>query len=286
MSNLDWDINSLSLGIIPLDAHHQEIFQYGQKLCAYHEVTDSGFSEALSHFTKAVQIHFKAEAILFEQFKYPRSSKHIQEHTDFLIRIQGISKKLEAFTIDKITRYIEQWFTNHIQQADMDYVRYFEEHKILLSKDFFKTIDVKATSQPRRSMKSKTLPPGKIKSLDEQHREIAKVLAQIKDLRKTGVSEKRSLLLLPKIITMLEECGKYFSYEEEQMEELEYPSKESHLEDHKTFNKKIKSFKTTLTLHQRDISDSILVFLKDWTMNHILKKDREYKAYLHRRGYK
>ncbi|MCW8910501.1 MAG: bacteriohemerythrin [Gammaproteobacteria bacterium] len=82
----------------------------------------------------------------------------------------------------------------------------------------------------------------------------------------------------------LEELINYVSYhfkaEEELMAHHNYPGFSHHKEKHDDLVKKVIDFHERFKKKELNLENEILVFLKDWIVNHITKSDMEYVLYI------
>ena len=85
-----------------------------------------------------------------------------------------------------------------------------------------------------------------------------------------------------KVITqIIEEMAKYaiyhFSTEEELFDKYDYYDKEKHKSEHELFIDKVIEFAQKLKNEELTVTYEVMLFLKDWLINHILKSDMRYK---------
>lgn len=71
----------------------------------------------------------------------------------------------------------------------------------------------------------------------------------------------------------------HFAHEEDNMSNQTYPEFFKHKKEHDELIKKVQDFKTQIESGKTTISLSIMNFLKDWLMEHILGTDMKYKDF-------
>ncbi|MBP8082174.1 MAG: hemerythrin family protein [Spirochaetes bacterium] len=71
----------------------------------------------------------------------------------------------------------------------------------------------------------------------------------------------------------------HFAHEEENMANQTYPEFFKHKKEHDELIKKVQDYKTQIESGKTTISLSLMNFLKDWLMNHILGTDMKYRSF-------
>lgn len=71
----------------------------------------------------------------------------------------------------------------------------------------------------------------------------------------------------------------HFAHEEENMANQTYPDFFKHKKEHDELIKKVQDYKTQIESGKTTISLSIMNFLKEWLMGHILGTDMKYKDF-------
>lgn len=113
--------------------------------------------------------------------------------------------------------------------------------------------------------------------LDIDHQKIISLINQLIDYYNSST-------LSPNITDILYEIISYSyhhnEFEETLLEELNYPEL-SHLKDeHLKFNEKIIEITIQVSNIDDKIPDKLLIFLRDWWVEHILEEDMKYKSFL------
>ena len=112
-------------------------------------------------------------------------------------------------------------------------------------------------------------------SLDAEHKRIIQyindVYAALKNPTQDAAVTKQ---VLDKLVQYT--CS-HFDHEEARMREIGYPNFEAHKAQHDDLRRRTVGLRTNVTLvTARDV----LVFLKDWFVNHIQGEDKLYAAYM------
>ncbi|GFE61199.1 bacteriohemerythrin [Geobacter sp. AOG2] len=116
----------------------------------------------------------------------------------------------------------------------------------------------------------------KVNVLDEHHRHLVGLLN--KSYNAIQLNDKHIIEL---ILGELFDYAKYhFGTEEHLMHENDFPSLLSHEKDHNYFFYQIDELQSKLRSGESLYNVQIVVFLRDWLVNHILVKDRALADYL------
>ena len=114
-----------------------------------------------------------------------------------------------------------------------------------------------------------------IKEIDEQHKQIFAIGNSAYELLKNDLgSDKYS-----KIVQVVEDLRQYtkyhFKWEENYMLQIKYKDYDNQKIEHDKFIKKINSYDLN-KIHQNQDKyiENLLFFILDWTLDHILQKDR------------
>jgi hemerythrin-like metal-binding protein len=278
---IEWNDERHSIGFPVIDNQHKELFLITNQL---HEVLNKE-----NHKKNAIKVlkrlyaytgyHFASEESLFKEYAYPLFKDHKSIHITFKNRIKesldGIRNN-PGFSLVPLQDYLVEWILKHIQGEDVKYAEYFKKKSI--DPDLHFTISDEKREDVLSEWNKKKLEL-EINDIDNQHRELIYILQQTNDLQHT--SESRKNIYLPIIIQKLFYYSQYhFSYEEEHMSKNIYPSIQEQKDLHKTFIPKIIEFAEEYKKGSITVSDEIILFLKDWTISHILTEDKKYKDFL------
>lgn len=283
---VQWSDEKHSLGIQTIDMQHQELFIITNEFFDSQKADQPQKTtiQELKRLYAYTKYHFASEEGLFRHFSYPGGKEHREVHNEFTRMVKKALREVREqlnYRIDELLDFLVEWIINHIQGRDHDYADYFRTQGIepVVHFDFSgiktgKQIDADALKIWRE--KKLSLDLGEI---DKQHKELVYILQQANDLNKC--SDKRKRLYLPVIIKKLFYYSQYhFSFEEQNMSQYGYQHTQEHQMLHKDFINRIILFSDEYKIQKKTLNDEIILFLKDWTLDHILTEDKKYKDFL------
>ncbi len=123
-----------------------------------------------------------------------------------------------------------------------------------------------------------------IESIDEQHKKLVNMINALNDAMLTNSSNE----LLGKIFTGLAAyTQKHFAYEENMFAEYGYTDSEEHKRQHNELIAQVVELKEKFIENpQGTMSADLMLFLKRWLTNHIMRTDKEYAEFLISKGVK
>ena len=123
-----------------------------------------------------------------------------------------------------------------------------------------------------------------INSIDEQHKKLVNMINALNDAKLTGGSSE----LLGKIFNGLAAyTQKHFTYEENMFAEFGYSNSEEHKRQHNELIAQVAELKEKFMENPRGtINDDLMIFLKRWLTNHIMRTDKDYAEFLISKGVK
>ncbi|MDA3904415.1 MAG: bacteriohemerythrin [Desulfuromusa sp.] len=120
-----------------------------------------------------------------------------------------------------------------------------------------------------------------IVALDNEHRGLVQEINRLYE----AVRDKRGEAVLADILAMLEKYTvDHFQHEEKLLEEYHFSGLAEHQKIHQELIDEIQEFKKRVTSGTEDLARELLTFLRGWLLEHILKVDKEYGAFLESRG--
>ncbi|HPQ19494.1 MAG TPA: bacteriohemerythrin [bacterium] len=120
-----------------------------------------------------------------------------------------------------------------------------------------------------------------VKIIDEQHKRLVKLINELFNALKLGQGDK----IINKILNELAEYAvMHFGTEEKYFKEFNYPEGPSHKQIHDNFVKKISETVKDIQDGKVGLSVDILLFLKNWLIEHIGKIDKKYVPYFKEHG--
>ena len=120
-----------------------------------------------------------------------------------------------------------------------------------------------------------------IKEMDEHHRELFQTANRLYEEIHSGRNQSVLEDTLNFLIRYTEE---HFSQEEKLMEDYDFPDYEDHIKQHERLIREVQELRSQFTAENTRMDMSIINFLKDWIINHILTEDRKYGPYLNDKG--
>ncbi len=112
-----------------------------------------------------------------------------------------------------------------------------------------------------------------IQSIDNQHKEIFKLLNKLLEAMKQGLASNVTM----EIIVDLEKYAViHFQKEEFFFHRFNFSGTEAHVAEHLAFIQKVAALKADLKSGKIIMTFELLNFLKEWINHHILKVDKEY----------
>lgn len=116
-----------------------------------------------------------------------------------------------------------------------------------------------------------------IQEIDDQHKVIVDLINKIND----AVAGNGGPETVKQVIEQLVHYTTvHFSIEEALMRMFHYPDYEQHKQIHKNLLERVLAFQKQYAKGNTQIGPELLYFLRDWLLNHIVKIDRGYSAYL------
>ena len=116
-----------------------------------------------------------------------------------------------------------------------------------------------------------------IKLIDEQHQML---ISLVKDFEKAISREIDGVDIEEILQKLINYISYHFKAEEELMARNNYPDFSDHKQKHDELVKKVIGFHEKFKKGEQRLEKDILLFLKDWVINHITKADMEYVPYI------
>ncbi|MBI9108833.1 MAG: hemerythrin family protein [Spirochaetales bacterium] len=277
------DAEKNSVDIESIDNHHKELFIILNKLNGLVEQNDENWEKKqqdavliIKNLFNYSNYHFLNEEELFIKYSYPETDIHVKKHDrfrkiikDYLIDI----KTATNLSLDYLQDFLVEWILEHIQVEDHKYALYFSRNKIVpelhISEKGRERNDILLLWEKKKLSLE-------IKEIDDQHKELVRILQQTKDLQYT--SENRKQIFGPLIVKKLYHYASFhFSYEEEFMAKNKYEAIDEHREWHKVFVADINRLNEEYENASGVLTEEIVFYLRDWIVDHILKEDKKYK---------
>jgi len=132
MALFEWR-EEYSVNVDEIDQQHKKLIQMINDLhtAMKEKKAKDVIEDVLKRMESYVEEHFNTEEKYFDKFDYPEAEEHIQEHDQFV-------EKVEEFIEDymdgkmmlsmKLINFLKDWLTNHIKGTDQKYSEFFNEH--------------------------------------------------------------------------------------------------------------------------------------------------------------
>lgn len=121
----------------------------------------------------------------------------------------------------------------------------------------------------------------KIKQCDDQHMKLVALVNELHDAMKQGKGKDVLDKVLNGLITY---TATHFAAEEKLMALHSYPELEQHTAVHQALVKQVLELQEKFKSGQTMLTHSVMIFLKDWLVNHIQGDDKKYGVYLNSKG--
>ncbi|MBI5637704.1 MAG: hemerythrin family protein [Nitrospinae bacterium] len=122
-----------------------------------------------------------------------------------------------------------------------------------------------------------------IKSIDDQHKKLFGMVNELSEAIPQGKGKEITGKILDELVKY---TVSHFATEEEYFKKFAYPNTAAHKKEHDELTKQASDVLNNFNSGKAVLSMAVMVFLKDWLYNHILKTDMLYKDYLIGKGVK
>ncbi len=120
-----------------------------------------------------------------------------------------------------------------------------------------------------------------VRHFDEQHQAL---IGMLNDLH-TAMSEGRGREVLGAILDgLVQYTATHFADEERLMAQHGYPELSAHREEHRRLVERVQGFQAHYRTGRAGLSVELMVFLKDWLVQHIQGADKRYEPFFRARG--
>ena len=118
------------------------------------------------------------------------------------------------------------------------------------------------------------------KEIDSQHRIFIDIINKLQDAFFSDEVGDTTEIQISILQELLEYTKYHFSYEEQRMRDAQYPDVAAHWRLHKDFEQATYEKYRRLTLGDCVLNSELLMFIRTWLVNHILKEDQKFAAHL------
>ncbi|SHH91034.1 hemerythrin [Sporobacter termitidis DSM 10068] len=116
-----------------------------------------------------------------------------------------------------------------------------------------------------------------VEALDSDHRRLVGMINKLAEALDAGESDK---VLLNLLNGMKNYAIEHFSREESYMLFIKYPGLKAHKEQHARFVRKVIGFEADYKRDRALLGQTIMPFLMEWLIGHIMESDKKYCAYI------
>lgn len=116
-----------------------------------------------------------------------------------------------------------------------------------------------------------------VDELDQQHQKLIELINLLHDEMRQGKGRESLGRILEKLI---EYTRIHFATEEDWMARAGYAGLAAHREEHRALTRQVEDLQNQHRAGSRTLSLDVMVFLKDWLVNHIQKTDQKYTGVL------
>ena len=117
--------------------------------------------------------------------------------------------------------------------------------------------------------------------IDAQHKQLLDLLDTLYAAEKSGATPSDASVFLFKLVVFTET---HFAYEERLLELVDFPTTRKHALYHKAMKSKTRDIVQDYRKRRSFDRQEVLLFLRDWWTNHILREDMQYKPFLVQHG--
>ncbi len=111
-----------------------------------------------------------------------------------------------------------------------------------------------------------------VKRVDDQHHQMVEMVNDLLEILHKGKGEE---VVRPLLSKLREYTVYHFHDEEAFMEEIGYPGRREHQQEHERLVKQVKQYQRDIYEHRTVEPAALLSFLKEWLLDHFLKMDME-----------
>lgn len=136
MASIKWT-RRMSVGVPELDHDHKGLLAVINELEVHttNDVEEEVVRRSLNWLLRYAQTHFAREQAVMRSCNFPMLSEHIDEHRDFVNRMQETIASFDESQVgpvdetrDVLITYLENWWRHHILAKDMKYRRFAEQN--------------------------------------------------------------------------------------------------------------------------------------------------------------
>jgi len=120
-----------------------------------------------------------------------------------------------------------------------------------------------------------------VKEMDDQHKKLADIINEFDNAVQAREEEDILKITLENLMDYTET---HFTREEELMMQHKYPAFDVHKEEHNSLTHEVIALYKMYKNDDKDTATKIAFLLGHWLLDHIMKEDKKYGAYLNSKG--
>ena len=120
-----------------------------------------------------------------------------------------------------------------------------------------------------------------VNAFDAEHRQLIDLINKLNHSLSIGAAPRSMGIILDSLASY---TAIHFSHEEEYMALYDYPLREAHHAEHEELKNQVAEFKERLVSGKGSFSLELMIFLRDWLTNHIMKSDMQYRDFFRVKG--
>ena len=284
---ITWKEELHGVGIPDIDEQHKQLFVLTNQVLEIRDMPPGPERQKKAvNIVKQVyaftRYHFSTEEAIFAHYGFPEAQDHVRAHAGLTekIRAEMPASHEASFNLGPLGDDLVDWILVHISRDDRKYAEYYRSQGITVDAHFSQGGATGAGTSVRQNARNLWYEKKMsldISAIDRQHQELVLILQQANDLHLAAPDRRQ--VFLPTIIQKLKHYAEYhFLFEEELMSRYGYTGISDHQKLHQGYVKKIGDFGKELSADHSDPTDEIVVFLKQWIINHILVEDKAFKT--------
>jgi hemerythrin len=131
MAFMEWD-DTFSVGVVEIDGQHKRLIGMVNEF--YESIKNDhneAFARLLDSLIEYAVYHFTTEEKYMDQFGYPGTESHKEEHRLFKKKILDVKKRFEAGSLVlslEITTFLKDWIAEHVRGVDKRYSKCFNDN--------------------------------------------------------------------------------------------------------------------------------------------------------------
>lgn len=120
-----------------------------------------------------------------------------------------------------------------------------------------------------------------VQKFDAEHQQLISFINKLNQSLKIGGAQKTMEGIL---VDLIKYTSIHFKHEEDYMVLYDYPGYGDHRKEHEELKMKVVDFHDRFVAQKTAFSLELMIFLRDWLINHIQKSDMAYKEFFKEKG--